>query len=70
MTASIKRLDCVISNAFLLGSGRNRVLIDTGSDFAYGRLRRQLAREGVLPGDLKLVILTHAHPDTPARPRG
>lgn len=70
MTASIERLDCVISNAFLLGSGRNRVLIDTGSDFAYGRLRRQLAGDGVLPGDLKLVILTHAHPDTPARPRG
>lgn len=63
MPAFIKRLDCVISNAFLLGTGKHRVLIDTGSDFAYGRLRRQLTREGVQPGDLKLVILTHAHPD-------
>ena len=63
MTTAVKRLDCLISNAYLIGTGRERVLVDTGSDFAYGRLRRQLYREGVSPGDLKLVILTHAHPD-------
>ena len=63
MATTISRIDCLISNAYLVGCGKNRVLIDTGSDFAYGRLRGQLARQGVKPGDLKLVILTHAHPD-------
>lgn len=59
----IVRLDLLISNAYLVGSGRKKVLIDTGSDFAYPRLRKQLAKHGVAPGDIALVLLTHAHPD-------
>ena len=63
MPIAIERIDLLISNAYLVGSGKRRVLIDTGSAFAYSRLRGQLDRHGVRPGDLSAVILTHAHPD-------
>ena len=63
MAPAITRLDLLIANAYLVGTGNSRVLIDTGPDFAYHRLRRQLDGHGVKPGDLANVILTHAHPD-------
>lgn len=62
MTA-IHRLDLIISNAYLVGDGRRRVLVDTGASFAYERLRDRLDAHDVEPGDIALVILTHAHPD-------
>ena len=63
MAIPIQRLDLLISNAFLVGEGSERVLIDTGADMVYGRLRKRLDKAGVKPGDIKLVVLTHAHPD-------
>lgn len=59
----IHRLDLMMSNAFLVGEGANRILVDCGADVAYNRLRKGLDRLGVRPGDIKMVLLTHAHPD-------
>ena len=50
----------------LVDTGQHLVLVDTGAgDLAptTGRLVRNLERAGIAPGDIDLVLLTHAHPD-------
>lgn len=51
----------------LVSTGKNLVLVDTGLggrlDPGTGRLLHNLQAEGVSPGDIDTVILTHAHPD-------
>jgi glyoxylase-like metal-dependent hydrolase (beta-lactamase superfamily II) len=50
----------------LIRTGRNQVLVDTGAGGLgphTGRLLESLALNGVDPGDIDVVILTHAHPD-------
>ncbi|MBN1259332.1 MAG: MBL fold metallo-hydrolase [Anaerolineae bacterium] len=51
-----------ISNAFLL-QDRQAVLVDTGPPGRSARLLRALGRAGVAPGDLALILHTHAHYD-------
>lgn len=49
-----------------VNTGRHRVLVDTGADGLdpnTGRLLRNLQAEGIGPGDIDTVILTHGHPD-------
>lgn len=56
-------------NAFLLQSSDHTILIDSGVGEldalgpGFGRLTAGLAAAGVAPGDVDLVIATHAHPD-------
>lgn len=56
-------------NAFLLQSDAHTVLIDAGLGElpmfgpGFGRLTAGLAAAGVAPGDVDLIIATHAHPD-------
>ncbi|RLC94844.1 MAG: MBL fold metallo-hydrolase [Chloroflexi bacterium] len=50
----------------VVNTGERRVLVDTGAgDLGpdTGRLLRNLEAEGVAPGDIDTVILTHGHPD-------
>ncbi|MBN1190168.1 MAG: MBL fold metallo-hydrolase [Dehalococcoidales bacterium] len=50
----------------LVDTGKYIVLIDTGAGSlapSTGRLIENLKQEGVAPGDIHLVILSHAHPD-------
>lgn len=49
----------------LITTGRNRILVDTGAGFAptNGKLIENLAAEGIQPGDVDTVILTHGHAD-------
>jgi glyoxylase-like metal-dependent hydrolase (beta-lactamase superfamily II) len=53
-------------NCLLVLVGSEVILVDTGVG-AYssrgGKLERALAAEGVEPGDVTIVVLTHAHPD-------
>jgi glyoxylase-like metal-dependent hydrolase (beta-lactamase superfamily II) len=47
-------------------TGKHRVLVDTGAgalDPNTGRLLHNLKAEGIAPGDIDTVILTHGHPD-------
>jgi glyoxylase-like metal-dependent hydrolase (beta-lactamase superfamily II) len=47
-----------------IDTGRNRVLIDTGLGSApAGMLLEHLHAEGIEPGQIDTVILSHAHPD-------
>lgn len=50
----------------LIKSGKYTVLVDTGAGNlakSTGKLPANLKREGVAPEDIKLVILSHGHPD-------
>jgi len=50
----------------LMKAGEHLVLVDTGAGSlapTTGRLRANRASEGVEPGDIGVVIFTHAHPD-------
>ncbi len=56
-------------NAFLLRSNDRTILIDAGVGAldmfgpGFGRLTAGLAAAGVAPGDVDLIVNTHAHPD-------
>jgi glyoxylase-like metal-dependent hydrolase (beta-lactamase superfamily II) len=50
----------------LVDTGKHRVLVDTGADALgpnTGRLLENLKEEGIAPGDIDTVVLTHGHPD-------
>jgi hydroxyacylglutathione hydrolase len=49
-----------IANFYLLRGSGGFALVDCGSVLNRGRLRRALREAGCRPGDLKLVIVTHA----------
>ncbi len=46
-------------NAYLIKTGSESFLIDTGLPMKRNKLKAALEREGVAPGDIKLVIATH-----------
>lgn len=52
----------LIANAYLL-RGRRSVLIDTGNPGSEHSILRQLARHGVRPAEVALILLTHGHID-------
>jgi glyoxylase-like metal-dependent hydrolase (beta-lactamase superfamily II) len=49
----------------LVDTGKHKVLVDTGAGFAptNGHLVENLQAEGISPGDIDTVILTHGHAD-------
>ena len=52
--------------ALVIDTGRQRVLVDTGAGKGMpttGNLIPNLQAEGIAPGDIDTVILTHGHPD-------
>jgi hydroxyacylglutathione hydrolase len=50
------------SNSYLI-NGRMKILIDPGHSHLFGHVVDQLAALSLEPGDIDLVIVTHAHPD-------
>ena len=50
----------------VVNTGKHRVLVDTGAgDLGpnTGKLLQNLRAEGIAPGDIETVIITHGHPD-------
>ena len=50
----------------VIDTGQNRVLVDTGAGSmapTTGKLMSSLQAEGIAPGDIDTVIITHGHPD-------
>jgi len=47
-------------NSYLLKSGRSFVLVDSGFSWQRYILQRSLKKAGCVPGNLKLVVITHA----------
>ena len=53
-------------SALLVHADRRMVLVDTGAgslESTTGKLLKNLRAEGIEPGDIDVVMLTHAHPD-------
>ena len=50
-------------NCYLIDSGDGFVLVDSGMASRRAELRMRLEEAGCGPGDLRLVVLTHAHSD-------
>ena len=63
MDESVRVIPLRVSNAYLIESEEGFVLIDTGFRFDRAQLDRELRAAGCGPGDLKLIVITHADPD-------
>ncbi|MCV7424503.1 MBL fold metallo-hydrolase [Mycobacterium yunnanensis] len=62
MSANVIPIPLAMSNTFLL-RGDRPILVDAGKPGEDDRLIAELARAGVKPEDLALIILTHGHTD-------
>lgn len=60
---TIRMLPFGMLNAFLLITGRNAVLVDTGLPNSEKLVERALSRNGLDWSSLRLIVLTHAHID-------
>jgi glyoxylase-like metal-dependent hydrolase (beta-lactamase superfamily II) len=60
---SARILRMKVTNVFLLSLDRGYLLVDTGYEYDWDRLLENLAREGVRPGEIRFLFLTHAHDD-------
>lgn len=49
-------------NTYLIRAEKN-ILIDPGHHLLFGRVRDELSRLSLTPGDVDVVIVTHGHPD-------
>ena len=56
----IVRIPCAISNSYLL-LGERPILVDTGSPGDLKRILAALKAQRIEPGELALILLTHAH---------
>ena len=60
---AVHRLGDDMVNFYLVEEPDGLVLVDSGLPTHWGALRDHLASSGAVPGDIKAVLLTHAHPD-------
>ncbi len=63
MTESIQTVLSGMVNAYLITAGEGFVLVDTGMAAQRARLESALRDAGCLPGDLRLIVVTHGDPD-------
>jgi len=59
----IKHLELGIVNAYIVKNKNEYFLIDTGLAMSRSKLEKALEQEGVKPGNIKLVIITHGDID-------
>lgn len=60
MALDIKTVSNSIVNCYLLKADTGFVFIDTGVSLQRGTLKKTLEQAGCTPGDLKLIVITHA----------
>jgi|WetSurMetagenome_2_1015567.scaffolds.fasta_scaffold00079_19 hydroxyacylglutathione hydrolase len=63
MEYGVRSIGLDFVNAYLLNAGNGFVLIDTGLPFQWEALDGELQKAGCVPGNLKLVVITHADQD-------
>ena len=63
MLQEIKNINLGGVNCYLVKAGDGYILIDTGLSSKCAYLERELGNAGVIPGKLKLIILTHGDSD-------
>jgi glyoxylase-like metal-dependent hydrolase (beta-lactamase superfamily II) len=61
-TATILPIQLPLSNAYLV-RGQHWFLIDTGAPGDASRILRAAHRQGIQPGDIAFILLTHGHVD-------
>jgi len=62
-SSAVHRLGDDMVNFYIVEEPEGLVLIDSGLPTHWGALRDHLASSGAVTGDIKAVLLTHAHPD-------
>jgi len=60
MSLDVITIKTSIVNCYLLKTDTGFILIDTGISFLRGPLKKALKDEGCKPGDIKLIVITHA----------
>ncbi len=63
MAQEIKAINVGGVNCYLVKAGNGYILIDTGFSSKRAYLEKELESAGVMPGNLKLIILTHGDSD-------
>jgi len=63
MNEKIRVINLDFVNAYLIGIPEGYILIDSGLAFQWEKLEGELASAGCVPGNLKLVIITHGDMD-------
>ena len=58
----VTRIPLAFSNAYLI-QGRKAILVDSGAQHEERKILRVLAKMGVQPKDISLIVHTHAHFD-------
>jgi ribonuclease/clavin/mitogillin len=51
------------TNYYVIGSGKNRLLVDVGWPGTLGKLLANLKRKGIAIEEIKYLLATHYHPD-------
>ena len=51
------------TNYYVIGSGRNRLLVDVGWPGTLGKLLANLKRKGIALDEIRYLLATHYHPD-------
>jgi glyoxylase-like metal-dependent hydrolase (beta-lactamase superfamily II) len=51
------------TNYYVIGAGKNRLLVDVGWPGTLGKLRANLKRKGIAIEEIKYLLATHYHPD-------
>jgi ribonuclease/clavin/mitogillin len=51
------------TNYYVIGGGKNRLLVDVGWPGTMGKLLAMLKRKGIAIGEIKYLLSTHYHPD-------
>ena len=51
------------TNYYVIGSGKNRLLVDVGWPGTLGKLLAKLKRKGIAIEEIKYLLATHYHPD-------
>lgn len=59
----IHRINLMIANVYVIQQSRRVVLVDTGAPNSGKRIESALARLGIRPSEVALILLTHAHSD-------
>ena len=63
MMVDIFTINCGFVNCYLLKNGDSAILVDTGGKGGEQRIISALSRYGIVPDELKMIVITHGHAD-------
>jgi len=59
MSQEIQTISLGGANCYLVKTDSGHILVDTGFPFQRSKLEEELERKGCMPGNLKLIVITH-----------